>query len=277
MADEVLLTFVVLRAVAHETSQSWLELRMRRALFSCICTVVRCSQDKENHFNALVWSDALHTDSTHPDKTSVLALVLDMSKEHTFEVSTPFFSSSPLHPPRPPSSSRKRGVRDQGRRLPRTASAMLSQSSLGFGGDSMAGFGAWNSDNARAAPDGSSQAEDARDSYSSQAAMIEPNEAERAGNVEGTQGDDDASQSEGEGIRPSQAFGRMGGGGGSEGGASENNGSGGKGSEEEEELVLEMSHVNREPCMRSLLLVIEKQRQLFEENWLDDADKSSGV
>lgn len=51
--------------------------------------------------------------------------------------------------------------------------------------------------------------------------------------------------------------------------AEEEKGSGG--------VVFELSHVNREPCMRSLLLVIDTETRLFGEGWLDRAEQSKGV
>ena len=55
---------------------------------------------------------------------------------------------------------------------------------------------------------------------------------------------------------------------------------GGAGTPEEENgggVVLELSHINREPCMRSLLLVVDTETRLFGEGWLDRAEKSKGV
>lgn len=42
-------------------------------------------------------------------------------------------------------------------------------------------------------------------------------------------------------------------------------------------VVLELSHINREPCMRSLLLVVDTETRLFGEGWLERAEQSKGV
>lgn len=45
----------------------------------------------------------------------------------------------------------------------------------------------------------------------------------------------------------------------------------------EEGTKLEMSHINREPCMRSLLLVVETEARLFGEGWAEKTQQSKGV
>lgn len=255
--------------------------------------MVRSTQDQEKHFDALVWSDSLH-DPTKAgiDKPSVLTLFLDVSKEHTFEVSPPPFYSARLRPRRPPrlaSGGRSGGGKGRFagrlRSVTLTASSMLSQSSLGFGGDSLTGMGAgggkvgdWTSGGDRGS-DGNNTTEDARESYSSQMALKEPGGI--VATEEGGSGSPDpASQSQGSGSmsavfgRGSTAFGVRGG---QRFGGERDEVGGGRKGEDEDEVTLEMSHVNKEPCMRSLLLVVEAEQRLFGEGWLDRAKQSNGV
>lgn len=224
-----------------------------------MCSVVRATQEQEKFFDALVWSDSLYetNSASVTDKQSVLGLVLDLSKEHAFEVSPPRFQSKRLRPPRPPpmSSSSRRGGR-----VRFTASLMLSQSSLGYGGDGIAGAGY-----ASAGSDGA-PVEDLRETYSSQAALAESETRE------GTE--QEASEGESQGPSMAPVFGR--GSRGILGGVS----GGGEVAEEgndDDSVFLEMSHVNREPCMRSLIMVVQDQRRMFEKTWLDCFGASQGV
>lgn len=265
-----------------QKKKSWLELRSRRAVFSCVCTVVRVTQDQEKHFDSLLWADSFHDPtSTSADKTSVLALLLDLSKEHTFEVSPPPFHTTGLRPPRPPPLGGHRRVGRTGRV---TASGMLSQSSLGFGGDSLVGMGGGTLGGLGSKGDsdglsGETPAEDVRESYSSQLALTEPG---GASGDENNNSQESSSQSQ-----ESPAFGRRGSsavaaGTGGRAGVAWKQGEGGEatgGTEEEQEddVMLEMSHVNKEPVMRSLLLVVQAERRVFEEGWLDAYERSHGV
>lgn len=272
--------------------KSWLELRLRRAVFSCVCTVVRSTQDQEKHFDTLLWADSFHDPtSSEADKTSVLALLLDLSKEHVFEVSPPSFYTTGLNPPRPPPPGGNRRGRGRGGRL--TASGMLSQSSLGFGGDSLAGMGGGSGGlggmrDSDGSDGGNNPAEDVRESYSSQMALMDPERASSGGDA----GDDNASQgssSQGSSFQSqlSPVFGRgstavvtaRGGGrvgvAGKQGDDQDTRESAEE--HEHEDVVLEMSHVNKEPCMRALLLVIQTERRAFESGWLDSYDRSGGV
>ena len=272
--------------------KSWLELRSRRAVFSCVCAVVRATQDQEKHFDSLLWADSFHDPaSTSVDKTSVLALLLDLSKEHVFEVSPPLFHTTGLHPPRPPppGGGHRRGKGGVERAGRVTASGMLSQSSLAFGGVSLAGMGGgWGGKgNGSDGLSGESPAEDVRESYSSQLALTEPGGAsgdeEKKGSEETSQEFSSCSsqsqETPGFGRRVSSAVvgGRVavawkqGRGGEAGGGADEEQG------DDDDDIMLEMSHVNKEPVMRSLLLVIQAERRVFEEGWLDAYDRSHGV
>lgn len=275
-------------------------------MFSCVCAVVRATQDQEKHFDALIWADSVYDKPPKDngsgggasvlDKTSVLALLLDLSREYEFEVSPPYFKSTQLRPPRPPpvgASSNPSGTAGNPRRIgAMTASSMLSQSSLAMdGGDSLApvagvgnfagvgqNVGAENSDGARG------PTEDSRETYSSQTALAEPRAVSTGGEGTASQrsssqsGDDGESQEEGGARAVSPMFGPgskgFAGAGGRTGGGGDDEGEGGDG---EESLVLEMSHVNREPCMRSLLLVVEAERRMFEEGWREKHQESQGV
>lgn len=269
-------------------------------MFSCVCTVVRATQDQEKHFDSLLWADSFHDPtSTSAEKNSVLALLLDLSKEHTFEVSPPPFYTTGLRPPRPPPSGGgfRRGKGGVGRAGRITASGMLSQSSLGFGGDSLAGMGGgrslggWSGKGGGDGLDGGNPAEDVRESYSSQMALMEPEGSSGAGasSTENKGSQDGSSSSSSSQSQESPMFGRRGlsavaAGRGGRGGVAWKQGEGGDaatgGTEEEQQgddVMLEMSHVNKEPCMRSLLLVIQAERRVFEEGWLDSYDRSGGV
>ncbi|CAM9566377.1 unnamed protein product, partial [Ectocarpus sp. 13 AM-2016] len=253
-------------ASEENLSQNWLELRCRRAVFSCVCTAVRATQDKEKFFDKLVWSDALYAKSSGPGggKTSVLALVLNMETEHTFEVSPKVFQSSRLLPARPLPLGRGRSAATTGRsRGGMTASSMLSQSSLGFGGDSLAVVA--GGDGGAADP----AAEDERETYSSQVALTEPAGVTEGDGEPGTDSQHPRSQSQSQGDM-APIFGR---------GAVESAGGGtrGGGNAEEDVVFLEMSHVNKEPCMRSLLQVMVAQRRLFGDSWNEQVDQSNGM
>lgn len=231
-----------------------------------MCSVVRATQEQEKFFDALVWSDSLYEPNyaSVADKQSVLGLVLDLSKQHAFEVTPPRFQSKRLRPPRPPpmSSASRRGS-NKGGRVRFTASLMLSQSSLGYGGDGIAGVGYDN-----AGSDGA-PVEDLRETYSSQAALVE-SETREGTEQEASQGSD--FQSQGPSMAPVFGRGSRGILGGVFGGgevAEEGNG--------DDSVFLEMSHVNREPCMRSLILVVQDQRRMFEKTWLDCFEASQGV
>lgn len=253
-------------ASEEKLSQNWLELRCRRAVFSCVCTAVRTTQDKEKFFDKLVWSDALYAKSSGPGggKTSVLALVLNMETEHTFEVSPKVFQSSRLLPARPPPLGRGRSAATTGRsRGGMTASSMLSQSSLGFGGDSLAVVA--GGDGGAADP----AAEDERETYSSQAALTEPAGVPEGDGEPVADSERPRSQLQSQGDM-APVFGR---------GAVESAGGGtrGGGNAEEDVVFLEMSHVNKEPCMRSLLQVMVAQQRLFGDSWNDQVDQSNGM
>lgn len=263
--------------------RDWRELRCRRASFSCLCVVVSSTQDKEKLFDKLLWSDPLFdkpsAQAAVGDSTSVLALVLDMKKEYEFEVSPPFFPSTRLRQPRPPplggrQSTGSTSARERNRGM--TASSMLSQSSLGFGGDSLAAAGGGWDSSINAGNGGGDPTEDARETYSSQAALTDPEGVAKGDGGSGGDSENPGSQSQSQSDMP-PVFGRgasiaienVGGRGNAKGeGAGEKN---------REELILEMSHVNKEPCMRSLLLVIQTEERLFGEDWLDKADQSNGV
>ena len=236
--------------------------------------MVRATQDQEKHFDALVWSDPLHDPTpVGVDKESVLSLVLDMSKYHAFEVSPPRFQSRRLRPPRPPPLSANRGE-GKGGRARLTASFMLSQSSLGVGGESFSGLGGFDQ-GASGGP-----LEDSRETYSSQAALTDS--ASQAvltdKEHESSSQQDFDSHSQGPSLAP--VFGRGAKGIGIFGGVP--GGDNGREVEEETEsgydkdgdISLEMSHVNREPCMRSLLLVMQAEIRLFEKVWLDRFERS---
>lgn len=261
-------------------------------MFSCVCAVVRATQDQEKHFDSLIWSDSVYekppkddgSGASLLDKTSVLALLLDMSREYDFEVSPPYFKSTRLRPPRPPplGTSTLRGVAMNRRRMgAMTASSMLSQSSLAMdGGDSLVGAGVGSF--GRAGHNiGEENSEDVRETYSSQAALAEPRavsgEEGMASQHPSSQSGDGESQGEdGASVSPMFGPGSKGfaGVGGREGEGEEEEGGGDDG---EGLLTLEMSHVNREPCMRSLLLVVETERGLFEEGWREKHEQSRGV
>lgn len=262
----------------------WRELRCRRAAFSCLCTVVSSTQEKEKFFDKLLWSDPLF-DKPPPEiaaaggKTSVLALVLDMKKEHEFEVSPPFFHSTRLRPARPPplGGGHNTGpAATRGRSRGMTASSMLSQSSLGFGGDSLAAAGGGPGSRISQSDSGNDPAEDARETYSSQAALTDPEgDPERNGGP-GADSGYSRSQSQSQGDM-APVFGR-----GASGAIANSGAGGGAGGDDgkeksREEVLLEMSYVNKEPCMRSLLLVIQTEERLFGEDWLDKAEQSNGV
>lgn len=264
----------------------WLELRCRRAAFCCVCTVVRSTQTEQKWFNNLVWSDSLYDKASAGgaaavvDKTSVFALVLDMEKEHKFEVTPPFFHTSPLVPARPPPLGGSRGgaatAAGRGRRRGMTASAMLSQSSLAFGGDSLDVGGGEGGDRASGVSGGGvaiPAAEDARETYSSQAALEEPGgvlDEDDGGAENESQSTQYQSQPQGD-MAP--VFGL---------GASEVSSGGrwGMGGIEEKErdqvIVLEESHLNKEQCMRSLLLVVQTEERLFGDSWQDALEESEG-
>lgn len=262
--------------------QSWVELRCRRAIFSCVCSVVRATQEQEKFFDALVWSDSLYEpkSASAADKQSVLGLVLDLSKQHAFEVSPPRFQSKRLRPPRPPpmSSASRHKVGKKGARVRFTASLMLSQSSLGFGGDCIAGAGYADASSAGA------PVEDLRETYSSQAALAESERREGLSSgkeQEASQGSD--LQSQGPSMAPvfgrgARAPGILGGvfGGGKVGEVAEESEEGDD-KDDDDSVFLEMSHVNREPCMRSLVLVVQDQRKMFEKRWLDCFEESQGM
>lgn len=265
-----------------------------------MCAVVRSTQDQEKHFDGLLWSASLYDAPSSAltaaaGKNSVLALLIDMSKEHTFEVSPSFFPTVRLRSPRPPplllaqsSQNNAAGGRGKQKHVPGrqrqrlTASVMLSQSSLGlFGGDSLEGgtgrvgrgFGDIR-DGAEQDKGESRVAEDARETYSSQAALFEP----------GQLGKDEDEGGEEEGkcidIAPSSVPLSQSDGGSGEEGDDGNGGGGGDRSEGDggdDNVFLEMSQVNREPCMRSLLLVVDAERRLFEDTWLDRVESSRGV
>lgn len=170
---------------------------------------------------------------------------------------------------------------------------MLSQSSLGFGGDSLAGMGGGSGGlggmrDSDGSDGGNNPAEDVRESYSSQMALMDPERASSGGDA----GDDNASQgssSQGSSFQSqlSPVFGRgstavvtaRGGGrvgvAGKQGDDQDTRESAEE--HEHEDVVLEMSHVNKEPCMRALLLVIQTERRAFESGWLDSYDRSGGV
>lgn len=200
---------------------------------------------------------------------SFLVLLLDMSKEHTFEVSPPYFSSTRLHPPRPPPLGKGKGTR-RGPVGLATSSTLFSQSSLGFGGDSLAaGFDHRDAN-------GNTLVEDPRETYSTQAALLEPLPTEES-DAEGPNSSQElSSPSQGGSMLPVFAA-----------GAKTLGFSGGKPREtskheqgeeagEGEAIVLEMSHVNREPCMRSLLLVMESERKMFEKGWQESVEETKG-
>lgn len=275
----------------YNFKKSWLELRSRRAVFSCVCAVVRATQDQEKHFDSLLWADSFHDPvSTSVDKTSVLALLLDLSKEHAFEVSPPPFHTIGLHPPRPPlpGGGHRRGKGEIGRAGRVTASGMLSQSSLAFGGVSLAGMGGdWGSKgDGSGVLSGETPAEDVRESYSSQLALTEPGGASGDEEKKGSQESSQDSSSCSSQSQESPAFGRRGSSaviGGRvgvawiQGGGEEAAGGADEEQEDDDDVMLEMSHVNKEPVMRSLLLVIQAERRVFEEGWLDAYDRSHGV
>lgn len=275
--------------------RDWRALRCRRAAFSCLCMAVSRTQDEEKLFDKLLWVDPLFEKPLPPEvaaataaaagggsKTSVLALVLDMEKEHEFEVSPPSFPTTRLRSARPPPlGGRGRwgpGASVAERRRRRggvTASSMLSQSSLGFGGDSLAVAAAAAGGGESGGDGGVDQgpsAEDARETYSSQAALAEPDGEAPEG--DGAAGEQSESQSQGD-MAPMFGMGA---------GVMRNFGGGDEEAEDgarvdggEDEVVLEMSHVNKEPCMRSLLLVVQTEERLFGDGWKDKAEKSNGV
>lgn len=290
-----------IRASRGMLDQDWRELRCRRAAFSCLCAAVRSTQDQEKFFDILLWSDpvlekpsAQVAAAAGGAKTSVLALVLDMRKEHAFEVSPPAFPTTLLRPPRPPPLGRGRNpdgktaaavARGKGRRNRGvTSSAMLSQSSLGFGGDSLAaagggGGGGWDSSGNGGGSGPDPAAEDARETYSSQAALAEPGGVPDGGDSGcGEESQHPGSQSQAQGNM-APLFGRTAGSAidyfgpqGQIGGEEE------RGEEEKgEEVVLEMSHVNKEPCMRALLLVVQTEERLFGDSWDEKYAQSNGV
>eukprot|EP00903_Cladosiphon_okamuranus_P011333 g10683.t1 len=275
--------------------QEWRELRCRRATFSCLCAAVIRTQDQEKWFDTLLWKDPV-LEKPSPKvaaaagggKTSVLALVMDMKKEHAFEVSPPPFPTTPLHAARPPPLGRNpdgtavAGGRNSGRRRRHgvTSSAMLSQSSLGFHGDSLAvdGGGGGGPDPAAA--------EDARETYSSQAALTEPGGVVKGGDG-GPGGESEHSGSKSQPQLESQSqgdmaplFGRA-----ADGSIDFFAGQEQAWGEEEERgemekgegVVLEMSHVNKEPCMRPLLLAVQAEEKLFGESWAEKFAQSDGV
>lgn len=280
--------------------QEWRELRCRRATFSCLCAAVMRTQDQEKWFDTLVWKDPV-LEKPSPKvaaaagggKTSVLALVLDMKKEHVFEVSPPPFPTTPLRVGRPPPLNRNRdgtavaGGREEGRRRRRrrrgvTSSAMLSQSSLGFGGDSLAVAGGGGT----GGPDPAAT-EDTRETYSSQLALTEPGGVLGVGDCgPGGESKHSGSQSQSQSESESQSQGNMAPlfgraadgaidyfGGQEQAGGQEEKERGEKG----EEAVLEMSHVNKEPCMRSLLLAVQTEGKLFGDSWDEKSAQSNGV
>ena len=280
--------------------QDWRELRCRRAAFSCLCAAVTRTQDQEKFFDTLLWKDAVLekpspkvTAATGGTKTSVLALVLDMKKEHAFEVSPPPFPTTPLRAARPPllegtAAGGGRGGRRR-RRRGVTSSAMLSQSSLGFGGDSLAvagGGGAWDSGHTGGGGDADPAAEDARETYSSQAALTEPGGGVEGGEEGGPGGESrnppgSQSQSQSQGDM-APLFGRAASGVidyfGGQGHADAGEGDGGEEKGEGEDgVVLEMSHLNKEPCMRSLLLAVQTEERLFGDSWDEKSAQSRGV
>lgn len=182
-----------------------------------------------------------------------------------------------------------------------TASRMISQSSLGGAGATSAGIGV-GMFGARRDPSSSDDpeigpAEDAREGYGSQAALTEPpplppapgiphasvltqeNESSRGATSSQSSS---SSQSQGEtmspvfsrtsrGVTPAWRR-RVGGVGAGAGGSEGKEEEGGEG----EDLVIEMSHVNREPCMRSLLLVVEAERKLFGRSWQEEMERTQG-
>lgn len=268
----------------NKFDRDWRELRCRRAVFSCLCMVVRSTQDKEKLFDKLLWSDPLFDKPSAEvaaagDRTSVLALVLDMKKEYEFEVSPPFFPTTRLRPPRPPPLGARQNTGStsaRGRNRGMTASSMLSQSSLGFGGDSLAAAGGgWDSSSNTGDGDGD-PTEDARETYSSQAALTDPDGVPEEDGGSRTDSETPRSQSQSQSYM-TPVFGR-----GASNAIENFRGRGGPRGEDVDEkdtegLVLEMSHVNKEPCMRSLLLVVQTEERLFGEDWLDKAEQSNGV
>eukprot|EP00752_Nemacystus_decipiens_P003549 g3275.t1 len=278
--------------------QDWRELRCRRAAFSCLCMAVIRTQDQEKFFDALLWKDAVLekptpkvTAAAGGGKTSVLALVLDMKKEHAFEVSPPPFPTTPLRVARPPplegtagaatGTGGGRGGRHR-RRRGVTSSTMLSQSSLGFAGDSLAVAGAWDS-SGNTSGGADPAAEDSRETYSSQAALTEPGGGPEDGDggggpgVESEHSPGSQSQSQGDvvplfGGATDGAMGYFGGQGQAAGGEEEEQGEG-----EGEGVVLEMSHINKETCMRSLLLAVQTEERLFGDSWDEQFAESGGA
>lgn len=279
----VLNAWKAIYASENKFDREWRDLRCRRTAFSCLCMVVSSTQDKEKFFDKLLWSDPLFdkpsADFAAVGKTSVLALVLDMKKEHEFEVSPPFFHTARLRAARPPplgGGNNTGATAGRGRNRGMTASSMLSQSSLGFAGDSLAGIGgSWDSSSNKGDGDGG-PAEDVRETYSSQAALTDPEGVPEGDVGSGADSEYPRSQSQSQGDM-TPVFGR-----GASSGTGNFGGEGAAGGEEggeknREEVLLEMSHVNKEPCMRSLLLVIQTEERLFGEDWLDKVEQSNGM
>lgn len=177
---------------------------------------------------------------------------------------------------------------------------MLSQSSLAFGGLGSNGLLAGKSNAHGSHPSGNStqagdsQTEDARDGYSSQRALAEPSVVRSTGastkralvqeqptsqdSLKGGSGESSQSQEDTMspvfGRAPKRATARWRRGVNEGSAAVREQEHGGEVVGNGGHLTMEMSHVNREPCMRSLLLVVDVERKLFGEGWLARVEQS---